>query len=115
MSLIPAMDKPNYILPYTIEQRCVGGKMPMRGAVIDESSGSTGEPNNWVRGPEERKHVARMLQISMHHMLGGKPRMFINAFALGPWATRACACRWLLSTSACSGRPVLKSARSSRR
>ncbi len=90
MSAIPAMDKPNYINAYTIQQRCVGGKLPMRGAVIDESSGSTGEPNNWVRGPEERRHVARMLQISMHHMLGSKERLFINAFALGPWATGMC-------------------------
>lgn len=90
LSAIPAMDKKNYILAYSIQERCVGGKLPMRGAVIDESSGSTGEPNNWVRGPEERRHVARMLQISMHHMLGSKERLFINAFALGPWATGMC-------------------------
>ena len=90
LSAIPAMDKKNYILAYSIQDRCVGGKLPMRGAVIDESSGSTGEPNNWVRGPEERRHVARMLQISMHHMLGSKERLFINAFALGPWATGMC-------------------------
>jgi phenylacetate-CoA ligase len=90
MSAIPAMDKKNYILSYSIEERCVGGKLPMRGAVIDESSGTSGNPNNWVRGPEERQHVARMLQIAMHHMLGSKPRLFINAFALGPWATGMC-------------------------
>lgn len=89
-SAIPAMDKKNYILSYSIAQRCKGGKLPMRGAVIDESSGSTGTPNNWVRGPQEREHVARMLQISMHAMLGNKPKFFINAFALGPWATGMC-------------------------
>lgn len=87
---IPAMDKPNYIQAYSISERCVGGKLPMRGAVIDESSGTSGTPNNWVRGPEERQHVARMLQIAMHHMLGSKNRLFINAFALGPWATGMC-------------------------
>jgi phenylacetate-CoA ligase len=86
-SAVPPMDKPNYILAYPIEQRCLGGALPMKGAVIDESSGSTGMPNNWVRGPEERQYVARMLQIAMHKMLDDRPRLFINAFALGPWAT----------------------------
>lgn len=89
-SAVPPMDKKNYILAYSIEQRCIGGALPMKGAVIDESSGSTGTPNNWVRGPEERRYVARMLQIAMRTMLEDKPRMIINAFALGPWATGMC-------------------------
>src|SRR5215831_3448061 len=89
-SAIPPMDKPNYILAYPIEQRCLGGALPTKGAVIDESSGTSGAPNNWVRGPDERKYVARMLQIAMHMVLGDKPRLFINAFALGPWATGMC-------------------------
>ena len=89
-SAIPQMNKQNYILAYSIVDRCLGGALPMRGAVIDESSGSTGTPNNWVRGPEERRYVARMLQISMHKMLQNRPRLFINAFALGPWATGMC-------------------------
>lgn len=89
-SAIPPMEKTTYILAYSIEQRCVGGTLPMKGAVIDESSGSTGTPNNWVRGPEERKYVARMLQIGMHTMIKDRPRIFINAFALGPWATGMC-------------------------
>lgn len=89
-SKIPAMDKKNYILLYSIAERCLGGKLPMRGAVIDESSGSTGKPNNWVRGPEERYAVARIMQIAMHQMLGPKPIFFLNAFALGPWATGMC-------------------------
>lgn len=90
LSAIPPVDKKNYILRFPIDERCVGGTLPMRGAVIDESSGSTGEPNNWVRGSEERRHVARMLQIAMYHMLGSKNLLFINAFALGPWATGMC-------------------------
>jgi phenylacetate-CoA ligase len=47
-------------------------------------------PNNWVRGPEERRYVARMLQLAIHPILVHKPRLFINAFALGPWATGMC-------------------------
>jgi phenylacetate-CoA ligase len=89
-SAIPPMDKKNYVLPYGIEERCLHGRLPLRGAVIDESSGSTGVPNNWVRGPDERQYVARMLQIAIHPILVHKPRLFINAFALGPWATGMC-------------------------
>jgi len=89
-SAVPPMDKENYVLAYPIEQRCIGGMLPMKGAVIDESSGSTGLPNNWVRGPDERQYVARMLQIAMGMIFKDKPRLFINAFALGPWATGMC-------------------------
>lgn len=89
-SAIPPQDKPNYIKAYSLAEKCLGGKLPMRGAVIDESSGSTGKPNNWVRGREEREYVSRVLQIALQQMLGDRPLMFINAFALGPWATGMC-------------------------
>ncbi len=81
------MDKPNFIKPYTLAQRCHGGKLPTLGSVIDESSGSTGKPNNWVRGPEERKAVAKVMQLALRVQVGDQQLFFINAFALGPWAT----------------------------
>ncbi len=84
---VPATDKKNYVLKYGIEERCYGGVLPMVGGVIDESSGSTGVPNNWVRGPAERKEVGRIMRIAMHQLLGDEPVIFLNAFALGPWAT----------------------------
>jgi phenylacetate-CoA ligase len=46
---LPVMDKPSYVNRYSIEERCVGGAFPARGLLIDESSGSTGMPTNWVR------------------------------------------------------------------
>lgn len=85
---VKPMDKPDYIRVFSMAERCHGGRIPTRGAVIDESSGSTGKPNNWVRGKGEREAVARVMQIALRQLLGnGKPIMFINAFALGPWAT----------------------------
>ena len=51
------MDKPNYILPYSIEERCLNGEFFQEGVVIDESSGSTGIPYNWVRNLKEREFV----------------------------------------------------------
>jgi phenylacetate-CoA ligase len=86
-SRVPATDKENYVKRFSIEQRCVGGRLPAYGVVIDESSGTSGMPNNWVRGPHERRAVKRVLQYSFHHLFGREPIFVINAFALGPWAT----------------------------
>ncbi len=88
---VPMMDKPNFIKVYSMADRCRGGKLPVRGSVIDQSSGSTGKPTNWVRGPEERRAVARTMQLALRQLVGGdKQILFINAFALGPWATGMC-------------------------
>jgi phenylacetate-CoA ligase len=86
-SAIPPTDKESYVKRYSIEERCRGGRIPSAGVVIDESSGTSGAANNWVRGPEERKEVKQALQVAFHHLLGKDPIFFINAFALGPWAT----------------------------
>lgn len=84
---IPVMDKENYIKKYSIEERCVNGKIPLKGVVIDESSGSTGMPSNWVRGISEREENKKMIVFSLDQIIGDKQKFIINAFALGPWAT----------------------------
>lgn len=84
---VPPTDKESYIKKYSIEERCHGGALPSAGVVIDESSGTSGSPNNWVRGPEERAAIKQGLQFALHHLIGKKPIFVINAFALGPWAT----------------------------
>jgi phenylacetate-CoA ligase len=84
---IPVTDKECYVKRFSIEERCRGGRIPPRGVVIDESSGTSGAPNNWVRGVEERREVKQALQVAFHHQLGKEPVVFLNAFALGPWAT----------------------------
>ncbi len=55
--------------------------------MIDESSGSSGLPHHWVRSASERKDVRRLLQLNYDLMYGDRPRMLLNCFALGPWAT----------------------------
>jgi phenylacetate-CoA ligase len=87
LTAIPVMDKSNYVSRYSIGERCVGGIMPSRGVIIDESSGSSGLPTNWVRGARERKTNKRMLQFGLEQLVGKAPKFIINAFALGPWAT----------------------------
>lgn len=87
MSQIPETDKENYVKRYTIDQRCIGGKTPSKGVIIDESSGSSGTATNWARGKKERAMNAKMIQFGMQKLFGNDPIFVINAFALGPWAT----------------------------
>ncbi len=84
---VPVTDKANYVKAYSVEERCYGGRIPPVGSVIDESSGSSGVPNNWVRGPEERARATRDLQLNYGLMFGDANYFLINCFALGPWAT----------------------------
>ena len=84
---LPVMTKENYVKRYTVEDRCYGGRLPRTGVVIDESSGSTGQPNNWVRSAAERRDVKRVLQLNYKLVYRGSGRILLNCFALGPWAT----------------------------
>lgn len=86
-SRVPEATKENYVNRFSVEERCTEGRLPERGAVIDESSGTSGEPSNWVRGPEERRDGRKLLQLGVGRVLGEKPFFVVNAFALGPWAT----------------------------
>ena len=84
---VPITTKENYVKRYSIEARCHGGRIPPQGVVIDESSGSSGVPNNWVRGSEERASTRRLLHHAYRHRFGDRSLLFLNCFALGPWAT----------------------------
>jgi phenylacetate-CoA ligase len=87
LSVIPITDKESYVKRFSVEQRCRDGKIPSRGVVIDESSGTSGEPNNWVRGTAERDDARKLLHLGVHRNFGDQQLFVINAFALGPWAT----------------------------
>lgn len=84
---IPYTDKENYVKRYSMNERCIKGKVPTCGVIIDESSGSSGTATNWVRGQKERQRNARMIRFGLRALLGHGPMFIINAFALGPWAT----------------------------
>jgi len=86
---LPVMDKANYITRYSIADRCVHGRLPRRGVVVDESSGSSGRPTSWVRGPVERRASRELLQVGFSRSAAGltRPPFVINAFSLGAWAT----------------------------
>lgn len=87
MHEVPITDKLNYVKVYTMDERCVGGKMPTKHVIIDESSGSSGKATNWARGKKERHRNAKFIQFGVRNLFGSEPLFIINAFALGPWAT----------------------------
>jgi phenylacetate-CoA ligase len=84
---IPETDKKSYILAYPVEKRCVGGRLPTRKMMIDESSGSTGTPYNWVRKVEERSESHKFISYFSRYCFGKGPWLTINAFSMGAWAT----------------------------
>lgn len=87
LTVVPETDKASYVQRYGHEARCVGGRLPRHGVMVDESSGSSGRPTSWVRGAAERGATKSMLQMPFHSALGAQPFFVVNAFALGAWAT----------------------------
>jgi phenylacetate-CoA ligase len=84
---LPETDKDGYVRRWTIPERCVGGELPLRGVAIDESSGSTGTPHNWVRGQDERAVTHTFISHFARYCYGDEPWITINAFSMGAWAT----------------------------
>ncbi len=84
---IPETDKASYIDSFSIESRCVGGKIPSFDVMIDESSGSTGTPYNWIRSLRERHQAHLFVSYFTRYCFGAGPFVFINAFSMGAWAT----------------------------
>ena len=84
---LPVMDKKNYVLPYTTEERCLDGRFFEEGVVIDESSGSTGIPYNWVRSARERETVKDVIGVYLRYCFGDQKYIVLNLFSMGAWAT----------------------------
>ena len=83
---LPETDKRNYIDPYSLEDRCIDGRFTFRGTMIDESSGSTGTPYNWIRSLHERSIAHRNIGFFARYAFGPDPLITINAFSMGAWA-----------------------------
>ncbi|MES2252346.1 MAG: hypothetical protein V4482_01505 [Pseudomonadota bacterium] len=84
---ISETDKENYIKTYSIEQRCKRGKISAKNVMIDESSGSTGTPYNWVRSKAERRKSHGAIRYFARYCFGDTFDITINAFSMGAWAT----------------------------
>ena len=87
LEAMPETDKAAYIDRYPIDQRCVDGRIAFRGVTIDESSGSTGTPYNWIRGAAERTVAQRNIAFFARYAFGPGDLVTLNAFSMGAWAT----------------------------
>ncbi len=83
---IPETDKASYIQVHPTEARCRTGSLPLKKTMIDESSGSTGTPYNWVRSRRERLESQRFISYFASYCYGTEPCITINAFSMGAWA-----------------------------
>ncbi|HIA92317.1 TPA: CoF synthetase [Candidatus Saccharibacteria bacterium] len=84
---LPEMDKDSYIKQYNLLDKLVDRNLPAEGVMFDESSGSSGKPTSWVRGPKERRFVQRIMQVSFQHVMVDRQPIILNTFSMGAWAT----------------------------
>jgi phenylacetate-CoA ligase len=83
----PSTDKASYVAAYSEDERCTGGRIAVAGSVVDESSGSSGRPYNWVRSRRELRTVHRNLAGYTTLVFPSRRRFVINAYSMGAWAT----------------------------
>ncbi len=85
---IPATSKKDYITKNkdNDEDLHLNGLYPEK-QKVDTSTGTTGTPTVWVRGEKEVETVKKSLQVAVEIESGNRKLHYIDAFALGPWAT----------------------------
>jgi phenylacetate-CoA ligase len=84
---VPETDKETYIKAYETGLRCVDGSFFHGRTTIDESSGSTGTPYNWVRSETERHESHIFVSYFATYCYGREQWITINGFSMGAWAT----------------------------
>lgn len=85
---VPETDKKNYIYPFPYEERCFYGHFPASGS-IEESSGSTGTPTNWIRAIDEESLLSELAKFEFFYAFQGHKKKYISlsGWSSGPWAT----------------------------
>jgi phenylacetate-CoA ligase len=92
LEALPVLDKATYIDRYRVAERCCGGQLPATAVEIDESSGSSGRPYQWVRSRAELEEVERGLAVQARYLLRTRRHervVVLNCFSMGAWATGA--------------------------
>ena len=83
---LPITDKKGYIERYSTAARCLDGRVPLVGTEMDESSGSSGTPFDWVRGGMELREMHHQFSQYATYMFRDKV-VTINGFSMGAWST----------------------------
>jgi phenylacetate-CoA ligase len=86
LARLPVTDKKSYVLAYTTAERCLDGRLKLRGTEMDESSGSSGKPYNWVRGAAELNEMHWQFSQYARYMFR-EDVVTINAFSMGAWSS----------------------------
>lgn len=87
LSDFPETTKDNYVRAYDDAARCRGGDFATVGTVVDESSGSSGTPMNWLRGRRELSDIRRNLACYVAFAFPSQRLIVVNAYSMGAWAT----------------------------
>ncbi|MEK6934589.1 MAG: hypothetical protein AABW46_01795 [Nanoarchaeota archaeon] len=87
-SEVPISTKENYIKKYSYESRCLFGKFPEHGN-IDESSGSSGKPTEWIRSKDEEERLRQAARFEYFYSFKPEKKKYIliGAWSMGAWAT----------------------------
>ncbi|HRW18862.1 MAG TPA: phenylacetate--CoA ligase family protein [Dermatophilaceae bacterium] len=83
----PVTDKKSYVQAYPEELRCWDGHLDRVGTVVDESSGSSGTPFNWVRGRRELRTIHKNVAGFTTQIFPNRRLFVINGYSMGAWAT----------------------------
>jgi phenylacetate-CoA ligase len=83
----PVTDKENYVKKYSFADRARFGELQMKNVMIDESSGSTGAPMNWIRSRKELSDIHTFSANYVRMTIPLENLITINAFSMGAWAT----------------------------
>ncbi|MBL7051863.1 MAG: phenylacetate--CoA ligase family protein [Nanoarchaeota archaeon] len=85
---VPLTDKKNYVKKYSYESRCINNKFPKKG-IIEESSGSSGKPTNWIREVGEAELLFKAAKFEFYYTFNADKKDYIvlSGWSSGPWAT----------------------------
>ncbi len=82
---VPIIDKPNYVSAYPLDQLCLDGNV-FNNNIISVSSGSTGVPFFWPRGPQQDiDNTAAVANIYDSFGMDTKTTLLVNCFSMGTW------------------------------
>ena len=87
LASFPETSKDTYVTEYGYVERCRGGELRFAGTAVDESSGSSGRPFNWLRSKAELRVVHKNMASYATLVFPSKRRFIINAYSMGAWAT----------------------------
>ncbi len=85
-SLLPTVDKDNYLRRYPLNELCWDGSL-FSNNIISSSSGSSGIPFFWPRGDEQHRETELLYSkiYSQTHDVANKSTLLVVCFSMGTW------------------------------